>query len=389
MTIHECADRSPAFRQLLEVYENRLAAIEKLKVLGKPLLGKVGCDVPDELVLAAGLQPVQIWSDETCSTAPADQYLEYAFDPMVRRQFSLLVDSTAKSFCDHVVISNSTDAFIRMFFYLREIKRVEPDNKIPELHFIDWLFTRRPHYRDRSLFVLDLFKKELEAICGHELTDDAIREAAALCEENRAAMRELQQLRLSGKVSGCAMLVAVGAGYYLEKAAHTALIRQLCKDAESWPTLTGPAVFYTGSAQESLWLYSRLEAEDLRVVSEDSDWGARSFDGCVSADKPAMEAVADRYLLRQFSSKKAFVSERVSALLEQVESCKADAVLFYTNVYEEPASWDYPSQKQALDEKGIPSASFVKQLYPAVLNESLSEKLVSFAESLKGGANNG
>lgn len=389
MTIRECAERSPAFKRLLAVYEDRDAAIEALKANGRPLIGVVGCDVPDELLLAAGLQPVQIWSDETIPTAPADQYLEYAFDPMVRRQFSMLVSGKAKSFCDHVVISNSTDAFIRMYFYLREIKRVEPDNQFPELHFIDWLFTRRESYRSRSLFVLDLFKKELESICGFELKDDAIRAASALCEENRAALRNLQALRLAGKVSGCAMLVAVGAGFYMEKSAHTALVQQLCKDAESWPVLTGPAVFYTGSAQEGLWIYSRLEAENLRVVCEDHDWGARSFDGSVNPDSPAMEAVADRYLLRMFSSKKAFVSQRVEALLNQVEACKADAVMFYTNVYEEPASWDYPSQKKALDEKGIPSVSFVKQLFPAALNEDLAEKLVGFADSLKGGANNG
>lgn len=389
MTFRDCAGSSSAFQRLLEVYENRDAAIEQLKSGAKPLIGKVGCDVPDELLIAAGFQPVQIWSDETISTAPADKYLEYCFDPMVRRQFSMLVSGKAKEFCEHVFISNSTDAFIRMYLYLREIKRTESDNQLPELHFIDWLFTRRPSYRNRSLFVLDLLKQELEAICGHPIADEAIREAGALCEENRAALRILHALRLEGRVSGCEMLVAIGAGFFMTKEEHTALVQQLCADAAQWPVLEGPAVFYTGSAQEGLWVYEQLEAAGIRVVSEDHDWGTRSFDGIIDASLPAMEGVADRYLLRSFSSKKAFVSQRVETLLAQRAESKADAVVFFTNIYEEPASWDYPSQKQALDAQGIPSISIVKQQYPAALNEGLADRLRGFAETLKGGVQNG
>ena len=389
MIFRDCAAGSSAFRTLLEVYQNREAAIAQLKAGSKPLIGKVGCDVPDELLIAAGFQPVQIWSDEQIATAPADKYLEYCFDPMVRRQFSMLVSGKAKAFCDHVFISNSTDALIRMYLYLREIKRTEPDNQLPELHFIDWIFTRRPSYRNRSLFVLDLLKQELEAICGHEIAEDAIREANALCEENRAALRTLQALRLEGRVSGCEMLVAIGAGFYLTKEDHTSLVQQLCADAAQWPVLVGPAVFYTGSAQEGLWVYDQLESSGVRVVSEDHDWGARSFDGAIDDTLPALEGLADRYLLRSFSSKKAFVSQRVETLLAQRAESAADAVLFFTNIYEEPASWDYPSQKQALDEQGIPSLSIIKQQYPAAANEGLAETLHGFAETLKGGVQNG
>lgn len=385
MTIRECAARSAAFRRLLSVCRDREAAIEQLKSLGRPLIGTVGADVPDELLIAAGLQPYAVWSDGAISTAPADRYLEYAFDPMTRRQFAMLAGGKAKSFSEHAVISNSTDALIRAYFYLREIARTEPDNALPGLHFIDLLFTRRESYRKRSLFVLELFKIELEEICGHEITDDAIREASKLCNENRAALRELQKLRVSGEVSGCCMLVAVGAGFYMEKSEHTALIKELVNDAKEWPVLSGPKVFYTGSAQEDLWLYSRLEAEGLRVVGEDTDRGARSFDGDCDLTKPPLEAVLDRYYLRSYSSKKAFVSQRVEALQNSMRDTKADAALFYMNIYEEPASWDYPSQKRWLDSEGKPSAYFAKQQYPAPLNEGLADELKRFAEELKGG----
>ena len=49
-----------------------------------------------------------------------------------------------------------------------------------------------------------------------------------------------------------------------------------------------------------------------------------------------------------------------------------------TNIYEDSASWDYPSQKKSLDEQGIPNACFAKMLYPATDNEDLAGKIAEF-----------
>ena len=44
-------------------------------------------------------------------------------------------------------------------------------------------------------------------------------------------------------------LVIIGAGFFMDRAAHTALVRRVVEDAKSWPVLTGPRVFFTGSNQ--------------------------------------------------------------------------------------------------------------------------------------------
>ena len=93
----------------------------------------------------------------------------------------------------------------------------------------------------------------------------------------------------------------------------------------------------------------------------------------------------DRYMLREFSSKKAFVSQRVEALNREVEEAGAQAVIFATNIYEEAASWDYPSQRNSLEEKGIKTISYEQLQYPLGKNEGLKDKVSAFADSLKGG----
>ena len=128
-----------------------------------------------------------------------------------------------------------------------------------------------------------------------------------------------------------------------------------------------------------------IEDTGAVIVSEDHDWGDRYFERDYNMDYNPVRAIVDRYMLREFSSKKAFVSQRVEALDREVEASKAQAVIFATNKYEEAASWDYPSQKQSLDEKGIPAASFVQLQYPIDKNEGLKEKIADFVNSLKGG----
>ena len=96
-----------------------------------------------------------------------------------------------------------------------------------------------------------------------------------------------------------------------------------------------------------------------------------------------MRAIVDAYMMREFSSKKATVSQRVKALNDAVDSARAEGVLFYINAYEEAASWDFPSQKSSLESRGIATGSFVKMLFPLSENRDLEEKLGSFVESVR------
>ena len=81
-------------------------------------------------------------------------------------------------------------------------------------------------------------------------------------------------------------------------------------------------------------------------------------------EMPPVRALVDRYMLREFSSKKAFVSQRVEALDREVEAAGAESVLFYFHIYEEAASWDYPSQKESLEGRGIKTLYFAKMHWP-------------------------
>jgi len=387
MSIRPCALQSEAFAALKDVYDHREKAAAQWRAGGKKVLGELGCDVPDELVIAAGMLPVRVYADPDRELAEAGKYLENAFDPVVRAQFERIVDGTCGDLLDGLAISNSNDTIIRIFYYLREIHRVEPEKNVPPVTFIDWTFMRSRIWQERCEFVLNLFRQQLEEWAGRKITDEEIRAAGAVCNENRQALREMAELRHGGEVriSGSEALTIIGAGLFMEKAEHTALVKQVTQDAKGWPVLTGPRVFYTGANQEDTELYQKLEELGLVVVGEDTDWGDRSYERDFNPDYPVLRAVVDRYFLRTPTVEKSRVAQSVEILSRQVESTGAGGVVFYTNAYAEVATFNMPDQQKMLDGRGVRHVTLSRMTYPVRNNEGLDEKLAAFAAGMKGG----
>ena len=386
MIYRDCALQSESFRRLLEVYGNRGAEAEKWRKAGGKTVSKLGADVPDELIMAAGMMPVQIYADPDAKLEKTDTYLEFAFDPVVRHYFEKIVDGTLASETDFLAVSNSTDVIIRVFLYLREMKRIQLE-QIPPVTFLDFLFTRNRMHQERNELIVKLFIEQLEEWSGKPLTDEAVRDAMQVCNEDRAALRKISALRKADKprISGCEALVIIGSALFMDRKEHARLVEKLAAEAENWDELEGPRVYYTGSVQEDTSVYEMIEKCGAVIVGEDHDWGDRYFNRDCNLDYPVVRGIVDRYMLREYSSKKAFVSQRVDALLRECADAKAEAVVFYDNIYEEAASWDCPSQRKALKEIGIPSAEFVKMQYPARLNEGLEDRISSFILELKEG----
>ena len=254
------------------------------------------------------------------------------------------------------------------------------------MEFIDWLFTRKQMHQDRNELIVKIFWEAVERWAGRKITEDDFFAAAKLCNANKAALRRMQALRCEGRISGCEALVIIGAGFFMEKAAHTDLVNVVADAAAQWPVIDAPKVFFTGSNQEDTSLYEMIEDAGLLIVGEDHDWGARVYDRDVHLDAAPVCGLVDCYMLREFSSKKAFVSQRVAALDREVAATGAEGVIFYTNQYEEAASWDYPSQKESLEAEGKKTLGLFKMLWPCEKNEGLADAFAGLAKSMKGGA---
>ncbi|HUV73777.1 MAG TPA: 2-hydroxyacyl-CoA dehydratase, partial [Anaerolineae bacterium] len=111
--------------ELVRAYHERERAALEWKEQGGQVVGCLGSDVPEELLVAAGVFPVRICGDPEAELQAADRYIERAFNPRVRSQFLRIIDGSY-SYLDHLIVSSSSDALVRVFYYLRALRGMEP-----------------------------------------------------------------------------------------------------------------------------------------------------------------------------------------------------------------------------------------------------------------------
>ena len=235
----------------------------------------------------------------------------------------------------------------------------------------------------RNEQTLRKFKEQLEIWRGKEITDAEIKSASIVCNERRVLLEELSELRKEGRISGSEALIIIGASYYIDVENYVVLLKQLLEHAAGWQIIDGCKVFVTGSVHENTDFYNILESKGFNAVSEDHDWGDRSWERQTNLEIESIKAIVDRYMLRSPGCKRAFVSERVETICKKAVNCGAKGVISYTHIYDDAPSWDFPEQKKALSELGISSLQLSGVQYKSELDEKFSSKLDEFLTTIQ------
>ncbi len=367
-----------AFDQLVRAYCERDRAALEWKARGGQVAGCLGSDVPEEFLIAAGFLPIRVCGDPTLDADLADIYIERAFNPHIRSQFARILVQGAYRYLEHLVISSSSDALVRVFYYLRALCQREPDLPIPDLYFFDLVHS---HYRTSALYNRDrarAFQRVVESWCGQTITNDALTQAIAACNENRDLLHQLAALRAPGapRVSGVEALQIIGASMFLPRDEHSRLLRELL--AQDRAPLPGVRLFVTGSAQDHSQFYEVVESCGAVIVAEDHDWGNRHFEGKIDSTADPIDGIVDRYHLRSPSASRASISARVGALVEQVRAAGAQGVIVFIYQKDDAPSWDFPEQRVALKAMGIPVLLLDHQPYPMADADSLRAAVSAF-----------
>lgn len=384
MSIRENVLANKAFAALKDSYDHRDTVALTWKQQGKKVVGMLGYDVPQELLIAGNMLPVQVYPTPDTELGEAERYLEMSFRTTSKHYFQKLVDGTYGNLIDYLAISNSSDQFVRLYLYLRELRRAEPEKAVPEVELIDWLFSRNLMYQMRNERVMKIFWETVEQWAGRKITQDDYLRGVRVCNENRAALREFLALRRGEEVriTGTEALVVMGASLYMEKEKHTALVKELMQTASQWPVVTGKRIFVSGSDQQDLELYELIENTGAVVVGEDHGFGQRLCERDVNGNYSPLRGLVDGYMLRSPSIQKSNVTQRVQTLTQSVSEAGAQGVILVSQKYEDAISWDYPEQKKVLDTKGIPSVKISDMVYPTRDNPGLSDQIYDFIKTI-------
>ena len=388
MAIRNEALECPAFARLKAAYDDRRAVLSAWKSEGKKVVCIAGCDVPEEIVLAAGMLPFRITGWYGGERKSAEKYLEYSFGAIWKGIWESITEDYA-GLMEHLVFCSSSDMYLKLFYYLRTLDRLEPERKLPELKYLDFELTeKRLKTQERNEQELREFIACAEKWSGNAVTDEKLSAAIALCNEYRAALNEFSVLRgkENCRVTGSEALVVIGGSMFMEKADAIAAIREVTEAAKAWQSVDLARVYYVGSQQETTEVYELAEEAGCNFVGEDHDLGARMFDTMVRTDIAPVSALADRLLNRMPCSEKGSIASRVKAIGEKLDETGAEAFLTYMNNNDESYVWDYPSiRTKVLEPRGIPSATVQKQTWPLTEPEALRAQFSALAKEAQHG----
>ncbi|RBM21018.1 2-hydroxyacyl-CoA dehydratase [Prauserella sp. PE36] len=332
----------------------------------RPVIGYVGADVPVELLTAAGAHPVRLTGSPGEPSTAGDRYLGTGLDPVARSVLTRLLDG-AYGCLDGLVVGRDCEASSRLFYAVRELKRIDPAAPLPPVQLVDVLHL--PH-RTTTRYVhakLTELRATLETWAGRPITGDDLAEAIEEHNRLRGLLRRIGALRgrRPAPLTGTDALSVVAATTRLLVRDACALVEQLL--AGKLSEVDGLRVFLTGSGHDEPGVYAALEEAGLVIVGEDHDWGDLLSRRDVEA--PTMLALAERYQHNGPSAPRASIRQRAEHTAEAARTRGAEALISYARVHDDAPPWDFPAQRALC---GLPSVQLVRQPYGGLTEEALA-----------------
>jgi len=225
---------------------------------------------------------------------------------------------------------------------------------------------------------------------GIEATDERLRAAIVLRNENRRLLRELYDLRAEHPhlVPTAEAYVAVRAGHQLPVEEHSRRLREYLDAARvsGRPERDQARVVLVGSfcEQPPLGLLKTLERAGCYLVDDDLLLGDRFLTADVAETGDPWEALARAYLEHSAHTASRYVPEEEKGryLIDQCRSRGAEGVVFCAASFCDPALLEQPMLQAALERAGIQHTSFRFSENTAQF-QSIHEQAGTFSDSIR------
>jgi benzoyl-CoA reductase subunit C len=265
-------------------------------------------------------------------------------------------------------------------------------------------------FADKLVFYLDLpqnfdremggvfYRQQLEEFCdklaargARPLEDDNLRRSIAVYNENRRLVRALFQLRRDEpwKVPTAELYLVLRAGLVLAVEEHTRMLEAYreCVEADAERTPMDLArVLVTGCfcEQPPLGLLKTLERAGCYVVDDDLLQVHRWIRNDIPLEGDPLENCVVAFLEDSIASPTRYIDDGVKGkdLLDRIEECRAEGVLFFAPSFCDPALLDQPMAVAAVEKAGVPWTSF-KYSENTGQFQVIREQAGTFADSIR------
>ncbi len=342
-------------------YQDYGSRARELKKQGKQIIGYLCALVPVEILTAAGFIPFRIKGNTSEPITKADTEMETIVCPLVRSCFDMSLKGKYE-FLDGIVIPHACDSISRTYDVWKHTL------KLPYSHLIDMPHATDDPSLDFYKAVLGTFRTSLSKFTGREISDQSLKEAIKLYNQNRAKVRELYELRKANPplISGAELARLLVASVSIPVAESTRLIDSVIKEVKQRGSVLAakPArIMVVGAQVDDVAFIDLIEDSGAWVVADDLCPGAREFFADVTVTKNPIDGIAERYLRkimcgRTFRERKGsypeYLEERFGHIGRFIKDFKVDGVVLYIYKYCDPYGFDVPAMKSYIESVGKP-----------------------------------
>ena len=337
--------------------------------------------MPREILTAAGLVSHRITGDIKESVTKADTYLETTMCPLIRSIFDLALKGKY-DFLDGLVVPHSCDSVERMLvlwhYYLKR-----------DFNY----YLNVPHMTHSSSFdffreELRVFAKKIGEFVGKEITDEALKSAIVLHNENRQLTRQLYDLRKQDPplLTGGETLQIVMAGMVIPVEEHNQMLREIItevKERPNKPSAQDARVLVYASEMDHSAFVDLMEQTGGNVVMDDQCIGSRTFWYDVKITDDPYQGLADCYLgeircPRTFRQGQT-AADRFQYLVDYAKEFNVNSIILYVTRFCDIHELDVPDIRDILQAHGYP-VLHIEDDYSATTIGQLKTRVQAFLE---------
>lgn len=349
------AEIKELLEKLKHIADNPREQLDSYIAQGKKAVGVWPYYAPEEIIYAGGLVPVGVWG----GIGPIDKAKEYFptfYYSLALRCLEMGLDGTLDGLS--ACMLTTLDDTLRP---LSQNYKVSVGRKIPMV-FLNHAQHRKEEFG--KIYNAKLFesaRKRLEEICDVKITDENLKKAFEVYNENRRLKREFIKLvgSHSQTVKASDRCYVLKAAYFMLKDEYNTLLKELNEKLKALPEEEnlGPRVVTSGIICDNPGLLEVLDDFNICVVADDVAHESRALkiDVDTSIEDP-MYALADQFA-RMDEDPILYdpdIWKRPKYVVDLAIDNDADGCLLFMMNFNDTEEMEYPSLKQAFEKEAIP-----------------------------------
>lgn len=329
--------------------------LDKYLAEGKKAVGIFPYYAPEEIVYAAGIVPFGVWGGQG-PIEQAKNYFPTFYYSLALRCLEMALDGTLDGLSASMI--TTLDDTLRPF---SQNYKVSAGRKIPMIFLNHGQHRKEEFGKKYNARIFNKAKEELEKICDVKITDENLKKAFEVYNENRAEKRKFIKLAAihPQTIKASDRCYVLKSSYFMLKHEHTELLKKLNEKLEALPeeSWDGVKVVTSGIITDNPGLLEVFDNYRVCVVADDVAHESRALkvDVDMSIEDP-MLALADQFA-RMDEDPILYdpdIYKRPKYVLDLVKDNKADGCLLFMMNFNDTEEMEYPSLKQAFDKAKVP-----------------------------------